>query len=128
MKKTLSTFFVLLFTLLSFSQDVENGPDFSDINSIEKAIDLYKKGSLTKIYMMPLEFGGEDSPENTLYVPEFVKEFKNQFDNMVGDLLEEGKQLGFEAIPEYKGKSFVPSKLILMVTGDSEFTETIHIW
>jgi hypothetical protein len=127
MKKTFLTFFVLLFTLLSFSQDVENGPDFSDINSIEKAIDLYKKGSLTKIYMMPLEFGGEDSPENTLYVPEFVKDFKNRFDNMVGDLLEEGKQLGFETIPEYKGKSFVPSKLILMVTGDSEFTETIHI-
>ncbi|WP_340062972.1 hypothetical protein [Ascidiimonas aurantiaca] len=128
MKKIILSFFVLFFALKSFSQEVENGPDFSDIDSIEKVIELYEKGELFKIYMMPLEFGGGDSAENTLYVPEFVQKFKKQYDKIVEDLLLDGKKLSFEATPEYKGRSFVPSKLKLVVTGDSEFTETIHIW
>lgn len=118
----------MLFALKSFSQEVDNGPDFSDIDSNEKAIDLYEKGILSKIYMMPLEFGGEDIPANTLYVPEFVQEFKEEFDRIVEKLLLDGKKLSFEANPEYKGRSFIPSKLILEVSGDAEFMETINIW
>ena len=128
MKKIILPFFVVLFTLNSFSQEAKNGPDYSDIDNIEKAIELFKKGELSQIYMMPLEFGGEDSAENILYVPEFVETFKNKFDKIVEDLLLDGKKLSFVATPEYKGKSFVPSKLKLVVTGDSEFTETINIW
>ena len=47
---------------------------------------------------------------------------------MVGRLLEEGKGIGLDANPEYKGKSFIPSKLTLEIYGDAEFTETINIW
>lgn len=128
MKKVILSFFIMLFALKSFSQEVDNGPDFSDIDSNEKAIDLYEKGILSKIYMMPLEFGGEDIPANTLYVPEFVQEFKEEFDRIVEKLLLDGKKLSFEANPEYKGRSFIPSKLILEVSGDAEFMETINIW
>ena len=128
MKKVIVSFFMLLIAQLAMSQAIENAPDFNAIDSLEKAMELFEKGELSKIYMMPLEFGGEDSPENTLYVPEFVQELKNRFDKMVEDLLLDGKKLSFEATPEYKGKSFVPAKLILVVTGDSEFTETITIW
>ncbi|MEY8022165.1 hypothetical protein AB8P51_15105 [Muriicola sp. SD30] len=128
MKKVLLPFFLILFALKSYSQEVENGPDFSDIDSIEKAVALYEKGVLSKIYMMPLEFGGEDIPANTLYVPEFVHEFKEGFDRMVEKLLEEGKRISLDANPEYKGRSFIPSKLKLEVSGDTEFSETINIW
>lgn len=128
MKKLVLPFLFILFALKSYSQEVENGPDFSDIDSIEKAVALYEKGVLSKIYLMPLEFGGEDIPANTLYVPEFVQEFKKGFDRMVERLLEEGKRISLDANPEYKGKSFIPSKLTLEVFGDSEFTETINIW
>ncbi|MEZ2416244.1 hypothetical protein ACA086_14895 [Muriicola sp. E247] len=128
MKKVLLPCFLILFALKSYSQEVENGPDFSDIDSIEKAVALYEKGELSKIYMMPLEFGGEDIPANTLYVPEFVQEFKEGFDRMVEKLLEEGKRISLDANPEYKGRSFIPSKLKLEVSGDTEFSETINIW
>ncbi|MDJ0646394.1 MAG: hypothetical protein QNJ57_10470 [Flavobacteriaceae bacterium] len=128
MNKMILSLFIMLFVLKGFSQEAENGRNFSDIDSVEKVIELFEKGELSKIYMMPLEFGGEDSPENTLYVPEFVQKFKNQFDKLVENLLLDGKKLSFEATPEYKGRSFVPSKLKLVVTGDSEFTETINIW
>ncbi|WP_445383002.1 hypothetical protein [Robiginitalea sp. IMCC43444] len=128
MKKAILSFFLILFAQHSFSQEVENGPDFSDIDSIEKAIALYEKGELSKIYMMPLEFGGEDIPANTLYVPEFVQEFKEGFDRIVEKLLLDGKKLSFDANPEYKGRSFIPSRLTLEVSGEAEFIETIDIW
>ncbi|WP_298487027.1 hypothetical protein [uncultured Maribacter sp.] len=105
-----------------------NAPDFSKIDSNKKAIGLFKKGELAEIHLMPLEFGGEDSPMNILYVPEFVKVFKQKFDKMIEELLADGKKLNYSAEPEYKGKSFIPSKLKINVTGDSEFSETINIW
>ena len=105
-----------------------NGPDFSKIDSNKKAIELFKKGELSELHLMPLEFGGEDSPVNILYVPEYAKVFKLRFDKMIEELLIDGKNLSYSAQPEYKGDSFIPSKLKISVTGDSEFTETINIW
>src|SRR5690349_1918417 len=103
-------------------------PDFSDIDSNEKAIELFNKGQLAKVYLMPLEFGGQDGPMNYLFVPEFVVELKSRFDLMIDNLLTEGKKLRYSAEPEYKGKSFIPSKLNIAVTGDVKFKESIEIW
>ena len=33
-----------------------NGPDFSDVDSREKAEELFRQGVLGKAYLMPLEF------------------------------------------------------------------------
>jgi hypothetical protein len=77
---------------------------------------------------VPLEFGGEDSPRNTLYVPEHVKVFKARFDAMVEKLLMNGKKIGYSVTPEYKGASFIPSKVIITVTGEVQFSETIEVW
>ena len=106
----------------------ENLPDFSRIDSNEKALDLYNKKELEKIYLMPLEFGGEDNLLNVIYAPIFTKTLKDKFDLMAENLLEEGKKLNYSAIPEYKGDSFIASKLILNITGDTNFKETINIW
>jgi len=105
-----------------------NGTDFSRITTKSKAVDLYKKGELVKVHLMALEFGGEDSERNILYVPEFAQTFKHRFDKMIEELLIDGKKLSYSAEPEYKGKSVVPSKLKISVTGESEFKETINIW
>ena len=111
------------------NQELENKViDYSDIDSNEKALSFYKKGELSKIYLMPLEFGGQDIPMNSLYVPEFVQTFKERFDKMIEQLLIDGKNLSYSAEPEYKGKSFIPSNLIISVNGDSELKETINIW
>jgi len=105
-----------------------NGPDYSNIDSKQKALDLFEKGELSKMYLMPLEFGGQDDPRNVLYVPEFAQTIKQRFDKMIGELLMGGKNLTYSAQPEYKGKSFIPSKLVVVADGDAQFTEIINIW
>lgn len=128
MKKALLSLLILLSSMSLFAQDTEQALDFSEVDSFKKAARLHKKGKLSKIYMMPIDFGGDDSQVNTLFVPEFVKTFKDKVDKRIETLLYDGKKLSFEALPEYKGKSFVPSKLKILVTGDVEFTEIIDIW
>lgn len=118
----------MVFGLFKSKKTDNYTPDFSDINTNEKAIALYNKGQLSKLYLMPLEFGGEDIPMNYLFVPPFVVDIKSRFDSMLENLLIEGKKLSYSASPEYKGKSFVPSKLTISVTGDVNFEETINIW
>lgn len=44
--------------------------------AMKKQLISTKKGELVKLYLMSLEFGGEDSPVNTFYVPEFAQQFK----------------------------------------------------
>ena len=65
--------------------------DFSDIDSNEKAIELFNKRQLARVYLMPLDFGGQDVPMNCLFVPDFVVE------------LNDGRLL----VVEYKGDMLV---------------------
>ena len=105
-------------------------PDFSAITSNEKAVELAEKGVLFPLYLMPLRFNGEESPRNRLFVPKVVVELKDRYDDMVEQLLIEGKVNGYSCTPEYKDKSFVPSKLNITAKkgGEAVFTETINIW
>ena len=77
---------------------------------------------------MPLDFGGQDSSINTLFVPEFANNQKIIFDSKIDNMLEDGIEIKYSASPEYKGSSFIPSKLIIDITGDKIITEVIDIW
>ncbi|MDR2024338.1 MAG: hypothetical protein LBQ71_14090 [Hungatella sp.] len=113
-----------------FKQKKKVKPDFSEIDSIEKAIELTNQGILRPLYLMPLRFNGEESARNRLFVPPAVVEIKDRYDNMVEDLLRQDKINGYACTPEYKGKSFVPSKLRIVAGKDGKdvFTENINIW
>ncbi len=104
--------------------------DFAEVDSNEKAIELVKKGILSPLYLMPLRFNGEESVRNRLYVPPVIVELKDRYDDIVEDLLVQGKVSGYSCTPEYKGNSFIPSKLTIVASKDGEavFTETINIW
>ncbi|MHC1723529.1 MAG: hypothetical protein AB9836_10030 [Aminipila sp.] len=58
-------------------------PDFSEIDSTEKAIELANKGMLSPLYLMPLRFNGEESERNRLFVPPVVVELKDRYDDIV---------------------------------------------
>ena len=103
-------------------------PDFSEIDSLKKAMELYSGKILSMIYLMPLEFGGTEAQINTLFVPEFVVVLKARFDATILDLLTQGKNLSYKAYPEYKGTSFIPSRILIKVSGDANFEEIIAIW
>jgi hypothetical protein len=104
-------------------------PDFSNVDSREKAEALFRRGDLEKLFLMPLEFGGEDNPLNTLYVPVGLAEVKARIDNnVIGPLAAEGKISKYTATPEYQGNSFIPIALKIVASDPGEFVTTINIW
>lgn len=113
-----------------FRQKKETQLDFTEIDSKEKVAELAEKGILYPLYCMPLRFNGEESDRNRLFVPKAIVELKDRYDDMVEDLLVQGKVNGYSCTPQYKGKSFVPSDITIVAKKDGEavFTETIHIW
>jgi hypothetical protein len=102
--------------------------DYSQIDSQEKAQALCAQKELVKLHLMPLDWGGTDVALNIIYVPEFVLEAKSRIDGMIEELLAAGHNLQYSASPEYKGNSFIASKLVIKVAGDREMEATIEIW
>jgi hypothetical protein len=106
-----------------------NGPDFSEIDSVAKAIELFDRGELEKLFLMPLEFGGTDNPLNTLYVPIGIADIKAGVDNnIIGPLAAEGKISKYTASPEYQGNSFIPIAIKIEAKDPGQFSTTINIW
>jgi hypothetical protein len=106
-----------------------NGPDFSAIDSREKAEALFRRGELEKLYLMPLDFGGTDDPHNVLYVPVGIAAIKEEIDaNVIAPLAEEGKITQYRAVPEYQGRSFIPIAIQVVASDPGEFSSTINIW
>jgi hypothetical protein len=104
-------------------------PDFSRIDSQAKAENMFRRGELEKLHLMPLEFGGEDNPLNTLYVPIGFAEIKMRIDrNIIAPLVSAGKVKRYEAVPEYQGKSFIPIAIKITASNPGEFSSLIRIW
>ena len=105
------------------------GPDFSDVDSAQKAEGLFRAGQLEKLFLLPLAFGGEDVPQNVLYVPIGVAGAKDGIDeNVIGPLAQEGKISQYKAEPEYQGSSFIPIAVKITAWEPGQFTTTINIW
>jgi len=105
------------------------GPDFSDIDSLAKAESLFRDGTLEKLFLMPLAFGGEDVPANVVYVPIGVANIKDGIDeNVVGPLAQEGKISKYKAEPEYQGESFIPIAVKVTAWDPAQYVTTINIW
>jgi hypothetical protein len=105
------------------------GPDFSGIDCQAKAEELCRRGDLEKLFLLPLEFGGQDIADNVLYVPIGVAGIKSGIDNnVIGPLVAEGKITQYTATPEYQGKSFIPIAIKIVASDPGEFSTTINIW
>jgi hypothetical protein len=106
-----------------------SGPDFSTIDSQAQAEKMFRRGELEKVFLLPLEFGGQDIPDNYLFVPIGVANIKWGIDNnVIGPLVAEGKVTQYTATPEYQGKSFIPIAIKIVASSPGEFTTTINIW
>ena len=118
----------MAFSWFKKKQDAPQGPDFSAIDSAEKAQAAYHRGELAMLYLFPLDLGGQENEMNRVYVPQAVVMLKDRFDNLVGDLLDQGLVTGYSANPEYKGNSFIPSAIVMEAKGKGGITERIEIW
>ena len=114
-----------------YNNDNKNTLDFSDVDSLKKCEDLMEKGELFKILLFPAEFGGKDIPNNICYVPAGIPEIKDKLTETLIDFVEKGLINKLNVELEYKGKSFIPSK-IKMFTSKSdkpgEFNPVINVW
>ncbi len=104
--------------------------NFEEINSLAKAREEFNNGNLEILYLLSPMFGGSKNEGNILYVPIGINKLKESYDNIVADLLKQGKVKSYNCTPEYKGESFVPSKLTITSGKDGNivFKETINIW
>ena len=81
-----------------------NGPDFSAIDSREKAVELFERGELEKLFLMPPEFGGMDNALNALFVPVGLASIKAGIDdNVIAPLAADGKITHLARCPSTKG-------------------------
>lgn len=104
--------------------------NFEEIDSIMKAKEEVKNGNLETLYLMSPMFGGAEDDSNILYVPIGINGIKEGYDHVIAELLEQDKVKSYKCKPEYKGKSFIPSKITITSGKDGEkvFEETINIW
>jgi len=107
-----------------------NSPGFAKIDSEEKVMKLANEGILKPLFLRPLRFDGKDSVQNRLFVPPVIVELKERYDDMVENLHRQDKVSSYSCIPEYRGRSTIPSKLTIIAGKDGMaiFTETIKIW
>jgi hypothetical protein len=105
------------------------GPDYRHIDSREKAEDLYRRGELKKVLLLPAEFGGKDIVANVVYVPAITAELKARIDlNTIQPLAQKGQVRRYTATPEYDGKSVIPSLIRISATEPGRFEASIPIW
>ena len=108
---------------------VPSGPDFSDINSKDRAEARSQAGDLEKLFLLPAEFGGTDDPRNIVYVPRGFVAIKANIDpNIIRPPAPESKVTRYEVTPEYQGKSFVPIAIKIVASDPGSFTTNINIW
>jgi hypothetical protein len=118
-----------MFDMFKKKSAVPNGPDFSGIDSREKAEARAQSGELEKLFLLPAEFGGKDDPRNVVYVPKTFIAIKRDIDlNIIKPLVESGKVTQYTATPEYQGRSFIPIAIKIVAANPGSFTSTINIW
>ena len=105
--------------------------DFSTVTSHEEAVQLANQGQLVKVLLFPAEFGGQSVPQNLVYVPPAIAAIKDQITGTLIDLIRDGTINQLEVLPEYKGDSFVPAKILIKAWHSDRpggFEPTIEVW
>jgi hypothetical protein len=114
-----------------FPQKARTGLDFSGVTSREKAEALHAQGKLERVLLFPAEFGGEDIPGNVVFVPLGITEIKDSIDRIVAGLAADGAISNVSVTPEYKSRSFVPTKMRVRAwhpDKEAELNQSIVIW
>ena len=105
------------------------GPDYSMVDSRQKALARAVRGDLVPLQLLPAIFGGDDSAENLVFVPSFAADLKNRTDeNVIAPLAREGKFTRYRATPEYWGNSFVPIAIRIVAEDPGSFAYDLAIW
>lgn len=106
-----------------------HGPDFSGVTSQAQAEALARDGVLEAVYLLPIEFGGQDIPQNVIFAPVGTGDIKRDIDHtVIRPLVADGTITRYAANPSYDGDSFVPISITIVASDPGSFTTTINIW
>jgi hypothetical protein len=118
--------------MFGLSKKRSEGPttfDLAQVDSREKAESLWQKGVLGKLFMRPLEFGGDDHPLNIFYVPPAIVKEKSDVDlQVIRALMAQGRVRQYKVEPEYHATSVVPISLKVTVSEPETYCFTMDIW
>ena len=85
-------------------------PDFSAVESKAAARRLVAEGRLVEIHFVPTELGGPDRPANRGYITPEAAESRALLIGTLTRFVGEGLVDQMEVLPDYKGKSVVPTR------------------
>jgi hypothetical protein len=105
--------------------------DFSHVTSQDDAQALAAEGKLARVLLFPAELGGQDVPPNAVYITPEAAEARELIIGSLQRFAAEGLIDKLNVKPEYKGDSFVPSKLVINASHserDGSFNPTIEVW
>ena len=103
--------------------------DISGISN-ENVNEFLKSGQLKLIYLISPDFGGSEGRDNQIVVTPKAEKEKQLFDDELYDFLEQGKSVKkFHVDLKYKGKSIVPSEMILSANVEGkEYRKVVEVW
>lgn len=128
MKKVIS---VLLSLMIAGGAMASTELDFSSVDSRDKAIKMVEQGTLQPMFLFPIELGGQEAASNVVFVPVGIPDIQNKLTGTIIDFAQEGLIDSLQVSPEYKGDSFVPSKINITTSLEgksTEFNPVIDIW
>jgi hypothetical protein len=106
-------------------------PDFTAVRSREAAEALVAKGELVRILAFPAEFGGEDRPENRLYVTPAAATARAALVGSITRMIRDGSLDQLKVEPEYRGDSFVPASIRMKAWHSKKpgsFEPVVEVW
>ena len=106
-------------------------PDFSAVTSLAAAEALARQGKLVRVLLFPAEFGGEDIRENAVYITPEAAAARDLILGTLHRFIKEGLIDKMDVTPDYKGDSFVPSRIVMHATHSKKkgsFEPTIEVW
>ncbi|MBL0730739.1 DNA/RNA non-specific endonuclease [Piscinibacter sp. HJYY11] len=102
--------------------------DYAHVDTRDKAQALHRSGKLQRAHLFPLAAGGQDAEVNVIYIPEKSANEKARIDSEILKMAASGATVRYSAKPVYKGNSFVPSQLVISVTGAQNTQYVVDIW
>lgn len=86
-------------------------------------------GALVAVERIPAAAGGQPGPQNVLYLPPALAQRKRELDAQASAMIQRGEASGYAAEPEYRGSSFVPARVRLVVhTAGGPQSQLIEVW
>lgn len=90
---------------------------WSQVVSRADAEALAASGDLEPLFLLPERFGGDNRPENVVFVPAGINDVRDEYlDSVAASLVEDGVVDQMTATPEYRGDSFIPSAIVVRLS------------